>query len=273
METFKEHPRIKKGKITPMYKEGNEGGFRDFLIQNSYFATCLDRRPLYWGKLLRLLYGEGRLYVYASIVEDIVDKFSFLFLSKDQIISIEGELNWSKRFYIKYYTYTFVYLTKSLLDSLAVFINEIFKLGFSGGDIDFKKGNFMDGLKIKNQKLADLINKRKNWIDTVVKYRDNLIHRHGLYVGPCPEVPPELKDEAEINMFILKEPYYLPNNPNLVEDIVYKNKEGELIKLTCFLEEWINESSALFDIVLGTFAENFTREKWFIKNLPLLKDL
>jgi Cthe_2314-like HEPN len=256
------HPRIKKGRITPAYKEGKPGEIPDFLISNTYFSTFLKSKPPYWDDLLRVLYYNGRLVKYASGVEDIVDKFSFLFLSRDKINQYEELQDWSKCFYIKFLTYSFIYLTKSFLDSLAVFVNEIFDLGYKAGEIDFKKGKFINSIKNKNEELGQLIFERHKWINTVVKYRNNLIHRHGLYVGPLTEIPPYIKDQNIITSIILKEPFYLPNNPDLVDDLVHKNREGELIKLSCFIDDWIKESAVLLDIVLGTFATSFTRASW-----------
>lgn len=254
-----EHPRIKKGRITPAYKEAKAGEKSDFLISNTYFRTFLQTTPPYWDKLLDLLYRGGRLKKYASIVEDVIDKFSFLFLSRDQIRHHESLLDASKKFHIKYFTYTFIYLTKSFLDSLAVFVNEIFELGFKGGEIDFRRGKFIEHIRSKHKTLGELISERRNWIDRVIKYRDNLIHRHGLYIGPLPNVPPEIKDEKEIDLYILKEPYYLPNDPDLTVDVVSETREGDFIKLTCFIDDWINEAANLLDIVLGTYTRHFIR--------------
>jgi len=71
-----------------------------------------------------------------------------------------------------------------------------------------------------------------------------------------------MTDEKEISRFILKEPYYLPNHPDLTTDKVSDQREGELIKLTCFVDEWIDQASQMFDVVMGTFATQFTRASW-----------
>jgi len=114
----------------------------------------------------------------------------------------------------------------------------------------------------KHKGLGERILAQKIWVQKVVKYRDNLIHRHALYVGPCLTVPPDMTDEKEISRFILKEPYYLPNHPDLTTDKVSDQREGELIKLTCFVDEWIDQASQMFDVVMGTFATQFTRASW-----------
>lgn len=131
-----EHPRIKKGPITVAHKDPKPGETSDMLIANSFFRTFLQTTPDYWEKLLDLLYRGGRLRLYASSVEDTVEKFSFLFLSRDQIRRYEPLDNDNKRFYIKYFAYSFIYFTKSFLDSIAVFLNVILELNFKGGEID-----------------------------------------------------------------------------------------------------------------------------------------
>jgi len=254
---FDRYPKINKGSMIVAVKDGTNEKKADQLITNSYFATFLEKRPTYWEKLISLLYGKGRLKKYASIVEDIVDKFSFLFLAKDQILSHEMQLNVQKRFYVKYFAYTFVFMTKSFLDSLAVFINEIYQLSFNGGEIDLKKGKFINEIKNKNNELYSLLSMKHNFITKVVKYRDNLIHKHGLYVGAIPTVPEYLTDPKEVDLFILKEPHYIPNDPNLLFDDIYSGKKGEFIKLSSFVDDWIGESAQLFDIVLGNFTNYF----------------
>ena len=250
-------PRIKKGNFIVAVKDGHDGNAPDYLATNSYFATFLKNRPIYWDDLHNMLYGQGRLRKYAGAVEDIIDKFSFLFLAKDQIAHYESQLNWHKRFFVKYFVYTFVFMTKSFLDALAVFINEIYQLGFRGGEIDFKRGKFLNRISAKNNELGALLSKQQQFIRRVVEYRNNLIHRHGLYVGALPTVPEELDDPKEVDLFILKEPHYIPNDPNLLFDDIYGGKESEFIKISCFVDDWIRESTQVFDIVLNNFTKFF----------------
>ena len=74
-----------------------------------------------------------------------------------------------------------------------------------------------------------------------------------------PTIPPDMKDEIQIDLYILREPYYLPNIPDLTDDVIIEGEEGEFIKLTCFINDWIKEAADLFNIILGYFAENFRR--------------
>ena len=256
-----QYPRIKKGKMIIATKDSPPGEKADRLITNSYMARHVISKPDYWAKLLDMLYGRGRLRKYAGAVEDIFDKFSFLILAKDQVLAYEKQHSPDKRFFIKYFTYTYVFMTKSLLDSLAVFINEIYELGFSGGEIDFKRGKFLGALRKVDKDLGIAIDRKRNWINYVVKYRDNLIHKHGLYIGALPTVPEEMTDPVEIDNFILREHHYMPSDPNLLEDDVIDGKEPEFIKVTCLINEWLTESFEVFDHVLRTFALHFQLAK------------
>lgn len=250
-------PRTKTGKMIFMVKDGAKGEKPDQLLTNSYLGKYVIKKPDYWDKLLEMLYGEGRLRKYAATVEDIVDKFSFLVLAKDQINQHEAQLTPQKLFFVKYFTYTFVFMTKSFLDALAVFLNESYGLGFSGGEVDFKKAKFVGSIKDKNNALGTAISIKQSWISDVVKYRDNLIHRHGLYIGPIPTVPEEITDPREVDLFILKEPHYMPNNPGFVTDDICEGKEVEFIRVTCLVDDWINQAFQLFDVVLGGFTVSF----------------
>lgn len=254
-----EHPRIKKGRMTLATKDGAPGQSADQLLANSYMGRHVVRKPEYWGKILDLLYRDGRARDHADAVEDIVDKFSFLLLAKDQLLGHERVVSPDKRFYVKFLVYNYVFLAKSLLDSLAVFVNDVFQLGFRGGQIDLKWGKFIDALEQQDSSLAREIRSRKTWIDLVVRYRDNLIHRHGLYIGPLPTVPETLTDPREIARFIMMQPHYMPTDPDLRTDRIAQGGESEFIKVSCLVDEWLEESFALFDGVLRTFALRFER--------------
>lgn len=240
-------------------KDGAPDQPADQLLANSYMGRHVVRKPEYWGKILELLYRGGRARDHADAVEDVVDKFSFLLLAKDQLLGHERSVSPDKRFYVKFLVYNYVFLTKALLDSLAVFVNDVFQLGFRGGQIDLKRGMFIDALEQQDSSLTSKIRSRKSWIDLVVRYRDNLIHRHGLYIGPLPTVPQSLTDSSEIDHFIMRQPHYMPTDPDLRTNRIANGGESEFIKVQCLVDEWLEESFALFDAVLRTFALRFER--------------
>lgn len=241
-------------------RDAAPGEEADRLLVNSYMGRHVHAKPDYWSKLLRMLYGSGRLKKYAGAVEDMVDKFSFMMLARDQITAYEATSHQDKRFYVKYFSYTFVYMAKAFLDSPAVFLNEIYQLGFCGGQIDLKKGAFLAAIRNADAELGKVIDKKRNWIDYVVTYRDALIHHHGLYIGPFPTIPEGMHDPVEQTKYILGEHHYMPVDPSDIDDKIVEKREGEFIKVTALVDDWLNESFELFDIGLRFFAVKFELE-------------
>jgi hypothetical protein len=250
-------PRIKKGPMLMATRDGNPDEKIDRLLVNSYMHRHIQEKPEYWAKLNEMLYAQGRLKKYAGAVEDIVEKYSFLMLARDQITAYEAITNIDKLFHVKYHTYSFVFMTKAFLDSIAVFINEIYQLGFNGGQIDLKKQSFLESLRTSDAELAQIIDRMRAWLDYVVKYRDNLIHRHSLYIGPLPTIPDSMTDPAEQANYIFEEHHYMPVDPTDVEDNMIETQEGEFIKVTALADEWLNDAFVLFDASLRFFTIKF----------------
>jgi len=260
-------PRFKQGPIVMATKDGSPKEETDSLLVNSYMGRHVIEKPEYWPKLLKMLYENGRIQTYAGAIEDIVDKFSFLLLARDQIEHLESITLPDKRFHIKYFTYTFVFMEKAFLDSVAVFINEIYLLKFHGGGIDLKKEKFLQAIKNTDMELGKAIDSKRKWLEYVVKYRNNLIHKHGLYIGALPTIPEDMKDPFEQSNFILQEHSYMPINPDDIDDELILRKKGEFIKVTCLVDDWIQESLDLFDIVLRSFSSQFERMNEVKSNL------
>lgn len=79
----------------------------------------------------------------------------------------------------------FVYHLKAALDSIAIFLNVYFSLGFAGGDRDFRKAHFKQSLKVAGQCLADFFNSESKWLelnststDSIIATRDEWTHRN-----------------------------------------------------------------------------------------------
>ena len=252
-----EYPRIKKGKFISAVKGGTGSGNVDQLLANSYMARHVLAKPEYRAKLQEMLYGQGRLRNYAGAVEDIVDKLSFLMLAKDQIIAYESTESSTKRFFVKYFAYTYVFVTGAFLDSFAVFANELYGLGFAGGDVTFRKSKYCGAVRTRVPELGERIDRKRNWIDDVFKYRDSLIHRHGIPVSSLPHIPDHVTDTVEIDQYILRAPHYMPKDPNTIDDNIIDGKETEFIRVAALVDEWLTEALELFDTMLRTFALRF----------------
>ncbi len=141
-----DHPRTIRGAMIIAQKDGppNKGGV---LFTNTYLGHLVEEIPDYWDKLHQMIYGDGRLKKYATIVEDVVEKFSFLAIARDQINANEQRRDRQKRFFVQYHTYSYVFMTKSFHDACAVFLNESYELKQRGSGIALDKLKLMDNLK------------------------------------------------------------------------------------------------------------------------------
>ena len=251
-----EHPRIIRGAVIVARKDGppTKAGV---LFTNTYLGRFVNETPDYWDKLHDMIYGKGRLRKFASMVEDLVEKFSFLALARDQISEHEKRRDREKLFFVKFHTYSYVYVTKSFLDACAVFLNESYGLKQRRSSIALNKTQLLNSLERVNSGLANQLREHMSWFQRVVQYRNNLIHRHGLYVGPVPTVPESITDPAAVDRYIMEQPTYMPNDPDFVTDLVYDGIEGEFIQVSALVDDWINASFEVFNLTLNSFTLSF----------------
>lgn len=227
------------------------------MFGNTYLSKFSKGDPDYWSKLHGMLYGGGRLRKFASCFEDIVEKFSFAAIARDQISEHETRKDYQKIYIVKYHLYSYIFLIKSFLDACAVFINETYGLNVKGSNIAFDKKKFISALDVVNPALTKQLAERSEWTNLVVQYRTNLIHKHGLYVGPIPTVPNSMTDPQEVDRYILEQPHYMPNDPDFVIDKIYDGQEGEFVMVTVLVDEWIDEAYRFLNLVLSSFTTSF----------------
>lgn len=70
--------------------------------------------------------------------------------------------------------------TKSALDSMAVFLNDLLSLGAKGGDRDFKKTGFRQLVASKDLFLKHEMKKHEKWFTQLQEMRDEWIHRSSI---------------------------------------------------------------------------------------------
>ena len=227
------------------------------LFTNTYLGRFVNETPDYWEKLHEMIYSSGRVRGVATMVEDIVEKFSFLAIARDQILESEKRRDREKRFFVQYHTYSFVFMTKSFLDTCAVFINDTYGLNQKGSAIALDKSKLLDALETPNSGLAEQLRGRMQWFELVVRYRNNLIHRHGLYVGAMPLVPESMTDPLDVDRYVLAQPAYMPNDPDFVIDKVYDGIEGEFVLVTSLVDDWIDSAFEIFNLILSSFTLSF----------------
>ncbi len=73
--------------------------------------------------------------------------------------------------------FEFVAHSKAALDAIAVFLNDYFSLGASGGDRDFRKGKFREQTANADVVIGKHVKHIKAWIDNLIAIRDEWIHR------------------------------------------------------------------------------------------------
>ena len=115
-------PRIKHGSMLMATKDGSSGEVTDYLLTNSYMERHVQAKPEYWTKLNEMLYANGRVKRYAGCAENVVEKFSLLLIARDLIQFHEVSRTPDKRFFVKHQAYSFVFLTKAFLDSIAAYM-------------------------------------------------------------------------------------------------------------------------------------------------------
>ncbi len=73
--------------------------------------------------------------------------------------------------------FEFVVYSKAALDSIAVFLNDYFGLGASGGDRDFRRKDFHEQTFNADVVIGERIKHLKAWLDDLIAIRDEWIHR------------------------------------------------------------------------------------------------
>jgi hypothetical protein len=111
---------------------------------------------------------------------NIFVKLGFMLLAKDLINEINGRSP-NIRTYVEYHLYSFIYSSKSFLDSIAIALNYTCNLGLTRGDIDLNKSVFIDKMEEEGKhsllSVIKEIKSMKSWILDLVTWRDELIHR------------------------------------------------------------------------------------------------
>lgn len=181
----------------------------------------------------------------------MIVKLGFMPLARDYIKEINGT---SKHSYIwvNYHFNNFVFASKSFLDSVAITLNNEYKLEYSGGGIELSKGGFVDTLAKKNDKIAVLIKSENKWIGDVVKWRTALIHRMSAAVMPMYGDPgPNGNHSAHIPM----EPFALFDIPSYQQTKLKHGKLGQDILPFC--QDWIGKSQKLFETVCTEITSQY----------------
>lgn len=114
-------------------------------------------------------------------LRDVIIKFEFTLLSDDLLRKVLTESvklpGPPPGMYQPYFFYNFVFYSKAALDSIAVLLNDWFKLGFHGGDIDLAKSPFVLKVEGKVKNFRNFSSQFNDWTQRLVRFRIALIHK------------------------------------------------------------------------------------------------
>ena len=134
---------------------------------------------------------KERHKVIFDLVTDICEKLGFLLLAADEIDEIRSKfehIDGSRWYYlecgrVKYHLYDCIFSSKAVSDSVSMLLNELFRLGYVRGEIDFiKERRFRYDLIQRNHKLHQLWENHAVWFKSLNRFRDALIHRQSFPV-------------------------------------------------------------------------------------------
>jgi len=194
-----------------------------------------------------------------DLVEQIIDsygKLGFLFYSRDRIREVNGKVTASHVF-VHYYLTNFIYDCKAYLDSVAVMLNDFYKIGKSGGEIDFYFNSFRNIVIEKEPELTDIIQELESWFIKVYNWRRDLIHKYTSPVGwhftkvPSAEEMDELlKKNPPCLMLIEPQPYFSANYPEL-----NKKYGTAFLEIDPFCQEWITNACHFYNRVCEVITD------------------
>lgn len=147
--------------------------------------------------------------------------------------------------------YMFIWATKALLDSLAVFLKQQYDLSEQGGKIDLGKGEpgrtgFLASLSKKNAQLASsLATDFRAWIASVQKYRDETIHKKGVLLVPTEDGHYKVPKDSTLD-------------PLLAERMEPAEVGKHLIVIESFADEWLNNAMSLTNRVLAAATDTLS---------------
>ncbi len=113
-------------------------------------------------------------------LKDLTEKLGSVYLSKDLLF--EPRESKGIGIYQKYYFYNTIVYTKACLDTIAVTINNFFKLGFVGGQIDFRKGSFVRVVETSFVKFKSFSQIYGYWLHWIFMFRDALVHQKSIEI-------------------------------------------------------------------------------------------
>ena len=191
----------------------------------------------------------------AGNINNVQIKYGFMLMAEDFLKqTIQG-----KQIPTHYHLSNFIFNAKAFLDAIAITLNDFYRLEFVKGEIDLSKDKFINKLKTCNPNLADYFSNKKKWINEVVIWRDEMIHKKSIFMG---YISPsnEHGDPVDLTVKMPMEPITVYDGAEEMQRL--KKKYGEsgqdIIK---FCQNWINEGDNFIQIVYSEILNKHTKNK------------
>ena len=198
--------------------------------------------------------GNPKNIEFADFVRNMLTKIGFMMYSRDLLKeSIKG-----KQIPTHYHLSSFIFNSKAYLDAISNMLNVHYCIDAENALIDIQKKSFRDKLRNKNRTLAEMIEKQLDWIDTVIFWRNEMIHRKSPLIifyskandsGDAP-------DDTTVKMPI--EPVSMFNYYEDEKRI--KSKYGKIQQdILPFCDEWIQNADRLLQITCKNIVDDITK--------------
>lgn len=171
----------------------NDDNFYQLLLSNVYLnENRFDYELLQkiGNKIVQFGDTESTIDESVDLITNCLQKYGFMLYANDSILKYNGKIQ-DCGIFVTYHLSNFIFNTKSLSDSLAVMTKHFLSLDVNGGDIDLNKRIFLEQLIAREPNFSTILQNKKNWIQSVVQWRNDLIHKKGITVFPIIAQGPE----------------------------------------------------------------------------------
>jgi hypothetical protein len=182
-------------------------------------------------------------------------KIGFMLLARNYIQEINGSSHKSY-IWVDYHLTNFVYDTKAFLDSVAVTLNYILKLGYKGGQIDLRHDRFIRAIKARASKHRIITKESEEWIKEVIRWRDAFIHRISSHIGVYVSAPQRKSDfKAKMLLEPLSQSELGAQFKRLMKK--YGRIEQEILP---FCDRWIANAMKLYETTCDAIADHLSSD-------------
>lgn len=180
----------------------------------------------------------------AEHINNLIVKTGFMSIVKNYLEeSIKGD-----QAETNFFLSNFISNTKAFLDAVAILLNYVFSLELVGGNIDFRKGMLLEQLSKTQPEITSKIKDQQKWINDVIAWRDEVIHRSclaSIIYSPPDETGKRPKDNI----------VRMPVKPVSIFELIQKSGLSQKMigdqDIPTFCIEWIRQASIMFDNTLS----------------------